>query len=277
MNKKIKNISTLEESSREIRKSVIKSLVEAKSGHTAGSLGMADVFTVLYFNILNHNPKKPSWEGRDRLILSAGHICPVWYATLAEAGYFSKNKLMTLRKLGSALQGHPHTYIKYGIENTGGPLGQGISYAIGIAKAFKMDKKKQFVYCIMSDGEQEEGQVWEAAQFAAHNKLDNLIAIIDRNNIQIDGYVSDIMGIDPIADKYRAFGWHVQEIDGHSIESIIDACNKAKSVRAVPSIIIAYTTPGKGVDFMEDEFIWHGKPPTPEEGEKALAQLTKKK
>jgi len=267
------NLEALEKKAVEIRTDLIKMLVEAGSGHSAGPLGMADVFTALYFAVLNHDPKNPAWEDRDRVTLSNGHICPVWYTTLAHAGYFPKEELMTLRKINSRFQGHPHVGTTPGVENTGGPLGQGLSQAIGMALAARMDGKRHWVYCLMSDGEHDEGQIWEAALFAGKNKLYNLTGIIDRNNIQIDGFTEDVMPLEPLKDKYESFGWHVLEVDGHNITQIIDACNQAKAIIEKPSVIIAHTIPGKGVDFMEYDFRWHGKPPNKEEAEKALKEL----
>jgi len=249
-------------------------LLEAGSGHSAGSLGMADVFTALYFHVLNHNPKKPNDPKRDRIFLSNGHICPVWYMTLAHAGYLTKKEaLTTLRKLGSRLQGHPHHKSLSPIENPSGPLGQGISQAAGYALASKMDNKKFEIYCIMGDGEQDEGQVWEAYMFAAKNKLGNLTTIIDRNHIQIDGMTDDVMPLEPFANKLHAFGWHVIEVDGHNTEHITNACEQAKTIYDKPVAIIAYTVPGKGVDFMEYKFEWHGKIPNPAEAKEALHEL----
>ena len=257
----------------DIRQDIIKALVEAGSGHSAGPLGMADVFTALYFYILNHDPENPKWKDRDRVVLSNGHIAPVWYVTLAHAGYFPKEEIFTLRKLNTRLQGHPHYGSLPGIENTGGPLGQGLSQAIGMALSAKMNDEKHQVYCLMSDGEHDEGQVWEAVLFAGKNKINNITAIMDRNNIQIDGMTEDIMPLEPIKEKYEAFNWHVLEVDGHNIESIIDACNEAKAIYEKPVMIIAHTIPGKGVDFMEFEYSWHGKPPKPDEAKIALKEL----
>ena len=235
---------------------------------------MADVFCALYFNVLNHDPKRPNLKERDRVILSCGHICPVWYATLAEAGYFQKRELWTLRKLESKLQGHPHYNSIAGIENTAGPLGQGFSVAVGMAYAIRyFQKSNQMVYCISSDGEQNEGQVWEAVMFAAKYKLPNITVIIDRNNIQIDGPTEQVMPLDSLKDKYEAFNWHVLEVDGHNIEEVIDACNKAKAIVERPVCIIAHTIPGKGVKFMEGKYEWHGKPPEGAEAREALKQL----
>ena len=256
-----------------IRQDIIKMLLAAGSGHSAGPLGMADVFTALYFDILNHDPKKPNWDNRDRLVLSCGHICPVLYATLARAGYFPVNELKTLRKLGTRLEGHPHNLALPGIENSAGPLGQGVSQAVGMAYAAKMDKKKHQVFAITSDGEQDEGQLWEAVMFAGKYKMDNLTFIMDRNNIQIDGYTEDVMPIEPLREKYEAFNWHVIDVDGHNIEAMIDACNEAKAIYEKPVMIIAHTIPGKGVDFMEFEYSWHGKVPKSDEAKEALHQL----
>lgn len=265
----------LEDIANAIRRDLMKMLVAAGSGHSAGPLGMADVFTALYFAVLNHDAKKPDWPERDRVVLSNGHICPVWYATLAHAGYFDHEKLMTLRKLGSGLQGHPHRGSLPGVENTGGPLGQGLSQAIGVALAGRMDGAKHRVYALMSDAEQQEGQTMEAMMFAGKEKLHNLTGIIDRNNIQIDGFTEDIMPLEPLKEKYEAYGWHVIEVDGHNFHEIIDACNMAQSIFEKPTCIIAHTIPGKGVDFMENDWHWHGKPPKPEEAKKALEELKK--
>ncbi len=245
----------------DIRQDIIEMLLEAKSGHSAGPLDMAEVFSALYFNVMNHNPKNPKWEGRDYLILSCGHICPVLYATLSEAGYFPKSELKTLRKFGSILQGHPHNLSTPGIETSSGPLAQGSSQAVGIALGLKMDHRKNQVYLIMSDGEQQEGQVWEAVMMAGKNKLHNITAIMDRNNIQIDGYTEDIMPLENLKEKYEAFNWHVLEVDGHNHQQIIEACLEAKAIYEKPTIIIAHTIPGKGVDFMEGNYLWHGSPP----------------
>lgn len=254
-------IKSLEEKANLIREDIIKMLVEAGSGHSAGPLGMADVFTALYFHILKHDPAKPDWDQRDMLVLSNGHICPVWYATLAHAGYFPVPELKTLRKLGTRLQGHPHRGVLPGVETTSGPLGSGLSQACGMALALRMDDSKRWVYCLTSDGEHDAGNTWEAILFAGKNKLNNLTVIIDRNNIQIDGFTEDIMPLEPLKEKYEAFGWHVLEVDGHNFEQIIDACEEAKAIYEKPVVIIAHTIPGKGVDFMEKDFRWHGSPP----------------
>lgn len=271
--KKITDIKKLKLLANQIRQDIITSLVAAGSGHSAGPLGMADVFTALYFNVLTHHPKYPLWEGRDYLILSNGHICPVRYAAMANAGYFPRSELKTLRKFGTRLQGHPHRTALPGVESTSGPLGSGLSQAAGAAYVLLMDKKKNHVYCIMSDGEQEAGQTWEAAMFAGKNKLHNLIGIIDRNNIQIDGHTEEIMPLEPLADKYRAFNWHVIEVDAHNIHHFIEACEEAQTIYEKPTLIIAHNIPGKGVSFMENDYEWHGKPPTPEQGKIALKEL----
>jgi len=268
-----KQIKKIELLANEIRKDIIKMLVEAGSGHSAGSLGSTDIFAALYFGVLNHKPKNPNWAERDRMVLSAGHICPAQYAAMAHAGYFPKKELMTLRKYGSRLQGHPHRGTLPGIDSTSGPLGGGISQACGMAYAAKIDKKKYQVYCLMGDGEQDEGLVWEAVMFAGKNKLANLTAIIDRNNIQIDGGTEDVMPLEPLREKYEAFGWHVIDVDGHSIAEIVSACNQAKAITEKPVLILAHTIPGKGVDFIEYDFAWHGKIPKPEEARVALHEL----
>jgi transketolase len=254
-------IRELEITANQIRQSIIEMLIEAKSGHTGGPLGMADIFTALYFSILNHNPKKPDWEDRDYLILSNGHICPVHYAALAHAGYFPKEELMTLRKLGTRLQGHPHRGTLPGIETSSGPLGSGLSQAIGIAIALKMDGKRNQVYCVLGDGEQQEGNVWEALMLAGKLKLDNLTAITDRNNIQIDGMTENIMPMEPLREKYEAFNWHVLDIDGHSFPAIVGAAEEARAIYERPVMVIAHTIPGKGVPEIEFDYRWHGNPP----------------
>ena len=266
-------IKKLTEKAESIRETIIQMLVAAGSGHTAGSLGMADIFTAFYFHILNHNPQKPDWEERDRLILSNGHVCPVRYAAMAHAGYFPVQECLTLRKFGSRLQGHPERLRVPGLETTSGPLGEGLSQASGIAYAFRMDEKKQRVYCVMSDGEQEEGNIWEAAMFAGKNKLHNLTAVMDRNNIQIDGMTEDVMPLEPVADKYRAFNWHVLEVNGNDIPAFIAAVDEAKAIYEKPTLIIAHTIPGKGVPEIEFDYRWHGKPPTGEEGKRFLKEI----
>lgn len=247
-----------------IRESIIEMLIEAKSGHTAGPLGMADVFTTLYFSALNHDSKNPEWPERDRVVLSNGHICPVLYATMAHAGYFPVEELKTLRKYGSRLQGHPHREYLPMLETSSGPLGSGLSQAVGMALADRMDNgagTPKTIYALLSDGEHDEGNTWEAVLLAGKERLRNLIAIVDRNNIQIDGYTEDIMPLGDLGKKYEEFGWHTQEIDGHNFEDIADAINKAKAVYEKPSVIIARTIPGKGVKEFERDYRWHGNPP----------------
>jgi len=263
----------LEHQATEIRRSIVTMLAAAGSGHSAGSLGMADVFTALYFEIMRHRPHQPRWDGRDRLVLSCGHIAPVLYAALAHAGYFPVKDLASLRQLGSYLQGHPHNESTPGVETSSGPLGQGLSQAIGMALAARLDRRHHRVYCIMSDGEQQEGQTWEAIMFAGNERLSHLTAILDRNNIQIEGQTEDVMPLEPLADKYRAFNWHVIEIDGHNMSEIIAACGEAQAIVEKPTLILAHTIPGKGVDFMEYDYRWHGKAPTADEAKKALSQL----
>lgn len=266
-------IKFLEDQANQIRKDIIEMLVEAGSGHSAGPLGMADIFTALYFHLLNHDPKNPEMESRDRVVLSNGHICPVQYAALARAGYFPVEELKTLRKLGTRLQGHPHRGTLPGIETTSGPLGSGLSQAAGMALAARMDKKKHQIYCLMSDAEHDAGNIWEAVLFAGKYKLSNLTGIIDRNNIQIDGVTEDIMPLESLRDKYESFNWHVLEVDGHNIPEFISAVFEAKSVYEKPTIIIAHTIPGKGVDFMENDYTWHGMPPNKDQAKEALHQL----
>ena len=267
------NIKMLEEMANTIRQDCIEMVVTAGSGHIGGPLGMADIFTALYFHILQHDPKNPDWQERDRLILSNGHICPVQYAALARAGYFPVEELKTLRKFGTRLQGHPHRTALPGLESTSGPLGSGLSQAVGMAIAAKMDKKKSNIYCLMSDGEQECGQIWEAAMLAGKLKLDNLTALIDRNNIQIDGMTEDIMPLESLRAKYEAFNWHVLEINGHDMQEIVNAYETAHAIFEKPVLIIAHTIPGKGVDFMEFSYPWHSKTFKPEEVTESLNQL----
>ncbi len=263
----------LEGKAEEIRETIIKMLAEAKSGHTAGPLGMADIFTALYFHILKHDPKNPDWEERDRLVLSNGHIAPVRYATMAHAGYFPIEECMTLRKFGSRLQGHPERDMLPGMETTSGPLGSGLSQAAGMAYALRMDKKNNRIICAMSDGEQQEGNTWEGAMFAGKYRLNNLTAVMDRNNIQIDGNTEDIMPLEPLADKYRAFNWHVIEIDGHNMEEICDAFAQARAIKEKPTLILAHTIPGKGVPSIEGDYHWHGNPPKKEQVEQFIAEI----
>jgi transketolase len=266
-------IYVLEKKANEIRQTVIEMLAEAGSGHTAGPLGMADIFAAFYFHILKHNPSDPLWSERDRLVLSNGHIAPVLYAALAHAGYFPHEETKTLRKLGSRLQGHPEKEKLPGIETTSGPLGSGLSQASGMAYVAKMDKSSFRTYCLMSDGELQAGNTWEALMFAGANKLGNLTAVIDRNNIQISGYTEDIMQLEPLKNKFEAFNWHVIDVDGHNIEEFINAVEMSKAVYERPTVIIAHTISGKGIKSMEFDYLWHGKPPTPEEAQEFLAEL----
>ncbi len=277
-----------------VRQTIIEMLLAAGSGHTAGPLGMADIFTALYFRVLKHNPKDPAWSERDRLILSNGHIVPVRYAAMAHAGYFPVEECLTLRKFGSRLQGHPEREKLPGVETTSGPLGSGLSQAAGIAYAARMparpdarlndavgqdsgrsggDKSPIRVYCAMSDGEQDCGNTWEAVMFAGANKLSNLVGIIDRNNIQIDGMTEDVMPLESLREKYEAFGWHVLEVDGHNIPQFVVACEEAKAIYEKPTLILAHTIPGKGVKEIEFDYRWHGKPPNKEEAKKFLHEL----
>lgn len=270
-----KKVIFLEEMANRIRQDIIKMLLAAGSGHSAGPLGMADIFTAFYFHILEHDPKRPNWLDRDRLVLSNGHICPVLYATLARAGYFSPDELSTLRKLGSRLQGHPHRKILPGLETTSGPLGSGLSQSIGMALAARLDEKRYRTYCLTSDGEHQEGNFWEAVMFAGKNRLSNLTVVVDRNNIQINGNTEDIMPLEPFREKYEAFNWHVIEINGHDFYQIVSAVAEAKVIFEKPTVIIAHTIPGRGVSFMEGDFRWHGKPPTAHEARLALDELKK--
>lgn len=257
-------IQFLEKTANDIRVSIIEMLVAAGSGHSAGPLGMADVFTALYFHIIKHDPKTPSWPGRDRVVLSNGHICPVLYATMAHVGYFPVSELLTLRKFKSRLQGHPHRDFLPMLENSSGPLGAGLSQAVGMAIGDRMDRgvtSGRFFYCLTGDGELNEGQNWEAIMLAGKERLGNLITIVDRNNIQIDGYTEDVMPLDSLAHKFESFGWHVEEIDGHNFSEIIASVGRAQAVFDGPSVIIARTVPGKGVSYMERDYKWHGNPP----------------
>lgn len=267
-------ILELEEKANNIRESIIEMLLEAKSGHTAGPLGMADVFTYLFFHELKHDPKNPSMVERDRVVLSNGHICPVYYTTMAYAGYMPIEELKTLRKFGSRLQGHPHREFMPWLETSSGPLGSGLSQACGMALADKMDNvKDRYIYCFLGDGELDEGNNWEAIMFASKNKLANLIAIVDRNNIQIDGNTEDIMPLNDLGNKWKAFNWHVLEVNGHDFLSLDNAFIEAKKVKDKPSVIIAHTIPGKGVKEFENDFHWHGKAPNKDEANMALKEL----
>ncbi len=268
-----KKIVALEEMANTLRQDVIRMVAGAGSGHIGGPLGMADIFAAMYFYILNHDPKNPAWADRDRLVLSNGHICPVLYAALAHSGYFPVSELATLRKLGTRLQGHPHRGACPGVETTSGPLGSGISQAAGMALAARLDKKKHRIYCLTSDGEHQEGNTWEAIMFAAKNKLSNLTVFVDRNNIQIDGNTEDIMPLDPFRAKYESFNWHVIEINGHDFYQIISAAAEALAIHERPTVIIAHTIPGKGVSFMENDYMWHSKTFKPGEATAAIAEL----
>jgi len=272
---KTSSVKDLQQIAKNIRINIVRMLAEAGSGHTGGSLGLADIFSSLYFNVLNHEPKNPNWADRDRLILSIGHVAPVLYATLAEAGYFPKAELMTLRKLNSRLQGHPcKDHGLPGLEVSSGSLGQGLSIAVGLALAGKADKKHWHVFSIHGDGEMQEGSIWEAAMSAAHHKLNNLTAIIDRNDCQIDGRTSNVMELEPLREKWKAFGWDVFECDGHSHTDIIKTCEFAKQSVFRPSVIIAKTKMGRGVKSIEGDYRWHGKAPSKEEAENFIKQLS---
>jgi transketolase len=265
----------LERKANLVRQDIIKMIEKAGSGHPAGALGMADVLTALYFKIAKINPRRPNWPDRDRVFLSNGHICPGLYAVLSRRGFFPIKELMTLRRLGSRLQGHPCRESLPGLESTSGPLGQGLAQACGSALAARLNKKKYGVYCLMSDGEHDEGETWESAMFAGKCRLSNLTAIMDRNNIQIDGYTEDVMPLEPLRQKYEAFNWHVLEINGHNMDEIIGACRKAQAIVEKPVMIICHTIPGKGVSFMEYDYRWHGRAPSAAEAKKALAELQK--
>ena len=273
MNVSDEAIVKLEQHAQEIRETIITMLVEAGSGHTAGPLGMSDIFSAFYFHILKHDPKNPDLEDRDRLILSNGHIVPVRYSAMAHAGYFPIEECLTLRKFDSRLQGHPERLRLPGLETTSGPLGEGLSQGAGLAYAFRMDGKKQRVYVLMGDGEQNEGQIWESVMWIGKEKLSNLTAVIDRNNIQIDGMTEDVMPLESLRLKYEAFGWHVLEVNGHDIGAFIGAVEEAKTIYEKPTVIIAHTIPGKGVSEIEFDYHWHGKPPTQEEAKRFMKEL----
>ena len=266
-------IKALNLKANKIRELIIEMLVAAGSGHSGGPLGMADIFSAFYFHVLNHDPKNPNLPDRDRLVLSNGHICPVRYAAMALSGYFPIEELKTLRKINSRLQGHPHRSALPGVETTSGPLGEGLAESLGMALAAKMDKKNYYIYCVASDGEHQEGNTWEAIMFAGKYKLDNLIEVLDRNFIQIDGNTEKIMPLEPLKKKYESFNWNAIEIKGNDIGLFIQTVNEAKKMKGKPTVIIADTIPGKGVSFMENNYLWHGKPPSKEEAEKAMAEL----
>jgi len=267
------DVRSLERQANLVRQTIIEMLVAAGSGHTAGPLGMADIFTALYFRVLRHDAKNPQWPERDRLILSNGHIVPVRYAAMAHAGYFPVEECLTLRKFGSRLQGHPERERLPGLETTSGPLGSGLSQAAGMAYASRMNGEKNRIYCAMSDGEHDCGNLWEAAMFAGANRLSNLTGIVDRNNIQIDGYTESIMPLEPLREKYESFGWHVLEVDGHNIPQFIQACGEAAAIYEKPTVIIVHTIPGKGIREIERDYRWHGKPPNAEEAKAFLNEL----
>lgn len=267
-----KLIKQLEEETKEIRRLIVQMLAKSCSGHPGGSLSSAELITALYFAVLRHDPKNPNWPDRDRFHMSKGHCCPLWYAVLVQAGYFPEEKLWTLRRLGSILQGHPDRRTP-GVEVASGSLGQGLSVSLGMALAGKLDKKNYRIYCLLGDGETQEGNIWEAAMACSHYKCDNLCAILDYNRYQIDGKTSEVMNLEPIADKWKAFGWHIIEINGHDIKEILTAYEEAKTIKEKPTIIIAHTIKGKGVSFMENVVDFHGRPPTKEEEIKALKEL----
>jgi transketolase len=265
-------IKDLENKAKQIRRLIIQMLAKAGSGHPGGSLSAADLITALFFVVLRHDPKNPLWPERDRFHMSKGHCCPLWYAALAELGYFPKEKLMTLRQLGSILQGHPDRRTP-GVDVASGSLGQGLSVALGMCLAAKLDKKDYRVYVLLGDGEIQEGNIWEASMASSHYKCDNLCAMLDYNGFQIDGKIKDVMGLEPITAKWQAFGWHTIDIDGHNMRQIVSAYEEAKTIKGKPTIIIARTIKGKGVSFMENVVDFHGRAPTKEEAERALKEL----
>ena len=274
MNQMKLNVPELESLSLKIRQDIIEMLVLAGSGHSAGPLGTADIFATLFFNVMNVDPSSPKDPMRDRFVLSCGHLCPVFYATLAHRGFIEHSELKGLRKYGTRLPGHPHNLMTPGVETSSGPLGQGLSQAIGMAMNARIAGDRYWVWALLSDGEHDEGQTWEAIMFAGKNKLSNLTAIVDRNNIQIDGFTENVMPLEPLKAKYEAFNWHVLEIDGHNHQEIIDACHQAQAIYEKPTVIIAHTIPGKGVEFMENDFKWHGIPPKDQkEADLALKEL----
>jgi len=274
MARQIYSLEALELLANDIRQDIIKMLEHAGSGHSAGSLGQVEIYTALYFNLMKHDPRNPDWDERDILVTSNGHTCPVRYACMAHAGYFDKKELMTLRRFGSKLQGHPERTMLPGVETTSGPLGSGLSQAAGMALAMRMNKQQhRWVYVTVGDGELDEGNNWEAIMFAAKYQLSNMIVFVDRNYIQIDGPTEEVMPLEDLRAKWEAFGWHVLEIDGNNMEAVIDAVHMAKAIVSKPVVIIAHTVPGKGVDFMEYDFHWHGVPPNSEQAKDALKQI----
>lgn len=275
-NPKISDIKALEEMARQIRRDIINMLVISNTGHSGGPLGMADIFTALYFNRLNIDNENTELDSRDYFFLSIGHIAPVWYATLARRGFFPIKELTTLRRINGRLQGHPaplRTHGVPGVEIASGSLGQGLSIAVGAAIGLRMNQKDNHIYCICGDGELQEGQIWEAVMTAAHHKVDNLTVIIDRNHCQIDNRTENVLALEPITDKFKAFNFEVLEIDGHNMQEILNSIDKAKEIKGKPTVIIAKTFMGKGVSFMEDNYKWHGNPPNPEQALQALTEL----
>lgn len=273
INKSNLSVTELKEVARNLRRHVVEMIATAGSGHPGGSLSAADIITALYFRVLRYDPHNAQWPDRDRFILSKGHAAPILYAALAEGGYFPVEELLTLRKLDSRLQGHTDRNLTPGVEMSAGALGQGLSFSVGVALAARLDRRDYRVYVLLSDGECDEGQTWEAALSAAHFKLDNLVAIVDCNRLQLSGWTRDIMNLEPFAQKWQAFGWHTIEIDGHDLDGILAALQECQNMKAKPTVVIAHTTKGKGVSFMENNVAFHGKPPTPEEAEKALKEL----
>lgn len=269
------SLGQIERMANTLRQDVIRALVAAGSGHSAGPLGLADVFAALYFSVIKHDPQRPNWRERDRVVVSNGHIAPVLYAALARSGYFPVEELTTLRQFGARLQGHPERTKLPGVETTSGPLGCGLSQGAGMAYSLQYldGDPKQWIYVVLGDGELNEGNNWEAAMFASKYKLHRLVALVDRNNIQIDGATEDVMPLEDLRAKWESFGWHVQEIDGNNVESIVDAYMMARAVTNKPSVILAHTVPGRGVDFMEYDYKWHGRPPTTEQAKQALIKL----
>ncbi|MDI6740232.1 MAG: transketolase [Candidatus Edwardsbacteria bacterium] len=267
------DVGRLRDIARQIRRDIIEMTHAAGSGHPGGSLSSAEIMSVLYFQVMKHDPKRPSWEERDRFYLSKGHACPVLYAALGEAGYFDKTEFKWFRKLGAMLQGHPHRLKTPGVEASSGSLGQGLSLSVGTALGLRLDKRRSRVYCLLGDGELQEGQVWEAAMAAGHFRLDNLCAVVDYNNLQIDGEVEKVMGLAPLAVKWRAFRWNALQVDGHSVDALISGFNRATNTKGKPTVLLAKTVKGKGVSFMENRAEWHGKAPNREEYEKAMEEL----
>lgn len=267
------NVNRIRDTARQIRRDIVEMTHYAGSGHPGGSLSSAEIMAVLYCHVMRHDPQRPQWEERDRFYLSKGHACPVLYAALGEAGYFDKAAFRLLRKLGSILQGHPHRLKTPGVEASSGSLGQGLSLAAGTALGLRLDKRRARVFCLLGDGELQEGQVWEAAMAAGHFRLDNLCAVVDYNNLQIDGAVEKVMGLAPLADKWRAFRWNALEVDGHSVDALVSAFDRAANTRGKPTVLLAKTVKGKGVSFMEGRAEWHGRAPSREEYHKAMEEL----